>query len=123
MKYQHKTEFFFITRNEYKTLTDSQKSDFVNLHYVKKAEEIYQRFFRHFAMRLLERYNISIIYEEYVSLCQLPYIHGQKYVAKENNMPFLKGYIIIKDTKVLVYRDAGIYKQLLTAYKKTYRKK
>lgn len=118
MKYQHKTLNFFISRNEYKNLSVKQKSDFVNLHSLKKQEEIYQRFFRHFAMRLLERYDISIVYEEYVSLCKLKYIRKQEYIVKENQMPFFKGFVIIQDTKVMVYRDAGGYRQFLTALPK-----
>jgi hypothetical protein len=118
MKYQHKTLNFFISRNEYKNLSVKQKSDFVNLHQLKKAEEIYQLFFRHFAMRLMERYNISITYEEYVSLCQLKYIQKQEYIVKENQKPFLKGFIFIKDTRVMVYRDIGWCHQFLTALPK-----
>lgn len=129
MNYQHKNLHFFITKKEYESLTDTQKSDFINhrnlkeqeyikQRFLKKQEAVYQKNFRHFAMRLLERYKISIIYSEYVSLCQLPYIHNQKLVKKPDSFPFYKGYVMIKDVKVFVYRDAGTYKSFLTAIKK-----
>lgn len=73
-----------------------------------------QFLFRHFAMRLHERYNVLITFEEYVKLCELPFIRCQK--LKENGeKSYYKGNVDIKGVRVNVYRSTHGIKPFLTA--------
>lgn len=88
-----------------------------------KEEKIYFRFFSHFAMRLLERYNISITFEEYISLCKLPYLRGSKIKTNKNNgYKYKYGKLIIKGVNVHVYKALSGNKPLLTAIDKSINK-
>ena len=73
-----------------------------------------QFLFRHFAMRLLERYGVLITFEEYVQLCKIPFIRCQK--LKENGKnSYYKGNVDIKGVRVKVYRSTYGCKPFLTA--------
>ena len=73
-----------------------------------------QFLFRHFAMRLIERYNISITFDEYLKLCEIPYLRCQK-LKKNGEITYYKGSLDIKGVRVYVYRSTYGVKPLLTA--------
>ena len=73
-----------------------------------------QFLFRHFSMRLIERYNVFITFEEYVNLCKTPFIRNQK-LKVNGDRYYLKGNIDIKGTRVNVYRSPYGLKPFLTA--------
>ena len=118
MIYKHKELGIPISKKEFKSLNESQQSDFINISFEVKKELMYQKYFRHFAMRLLERHDIAITFQEYVYLCGIEYLKNQKLRKPKNRMSFLVGKIKIKEVEVTVYRNRGIYKQLLTVLPK-----
>ena len=74
-----------------------------------------QKSFRHFAMRLYERYNIFITFEEYLNLHIIPFKIESTIVSKETNFKSYMGWVKIKDRDVLVYKSPIGYKQITTA--------
>jgi transcriptional accessory protein Tex/SPT6 len=80
-------------------------------------KRIYYKFFGHFALRLVERYNIFITFEEYVSLSQLPYLKKPKMrIDNEKGFHACEGFLKIQGTDVRVIRSTVHYeKPLLTA--------
>lgn len=90
-----------------------------NMQMCKCANEakIYQKFFTHFAQRLIERYNVFITYEEYVFLSKLPFLRTPKMrIDKVKNKHCVEGFLTIQGQKVRVLKSAiGEAKQLLTA--------
>lgn len=74
-----------------------------------------QYFFKHFSIRLNERYNILITFNEYVELCNLSLLKREELLRRPNGSKCLHGYIDIKNTLVRVYRDHKKPKALLTA--------
>jgi hypothetical protein len=118
MTYKHKELDFLINKKDFESLTETQQSDFIDLKFEKSKQLIYQRYFRHFAMRLSERYGICIKFEEYVLFCNLQFLRRQKRIIKEGKAPYLRGEIKIQGVEVIVYRSMTKYKQLLTVIKK-----
>lgn len=80
-----------------------------------KEGKVYQSFFSHFALRLVERYDIFITFEEYVYLSKLPYLRNPKVKKKNGKVDCKYGYLIIKDKKVKVIKSVREPKPLLTA--------
>lgn len=76
--------------------------------------KIMQHFFRHFASRLSERYNVLITFEEYVELCKLPFIRGQR-LKTNGEKSFHKGNVEIQGIRVNVYRGVHGIRPFLTA--------
>jgi hypothetical protein len=74
-----------------------------------------QYHFKHFSLRLAERYNIFITFEEYVDLCNLPRIYDEIYIKRPDGRTCFKGYIKIKGNKINVYRQSTRPRALLTA--------
>ena len=74
-----------------------------------------QRHFKHFSLRLVERYDIFITFEEYVNLCNLPRIYDEIYIKRKDGRTCFKGYIKIKGIKIKVYRQYSKPRALLTA--------
>ena len=74
-----------------------------------------QRHFRHFSLRLVERYNIFITFEEYINFCNLPRIYDEVYIKRNDGRTCFKGYIKIKGKKISVYRQSSRPRALLTA--------
>lgn len=58
--------------------------------------------FRHFALRLSERYNLLITFEEYKSLCKKEF-HGVVCKGSKGE-PDIKGFMDIHGVKVLVVK-------------------
>ena len=75
--------------------------------------------FRHFGMRLIERYGLYITFETYLELCKLLLTEE---ATKENSpKPAVTGYIEVKGIRVRVIKDNYKHKLLMTAlpnYKK-----
>lgn len=84
---------------------------------MESEQEIYIRCFKHFALRLSERYGIFITFDEYVELCKFDYIKFQKRVETYDKVERLRneGWLIIHNTPVKVIRNVGVYKPLITA--------
>ena len=80
----------------------------------QKTINTLQYFFRHFSLRLSERYNILITFEDYVELCKMPFIKSQKLKTK-GETSFHKGNIEIKGIRVNVYRGTYGMRPFLTA--------
>ena len=82
----------------------------------QNERKCYERFFSHFALRLSERYDILISFEEYVLLSKLPYIQKPKMVKDKKGNPDHKvGWLTIKEKKVKVLKSVKTNKPLLTA--------
>ncbi len=70
--------------------------------------------FRHFAMRLAERYNIFITYEEYLQINKSGRLKKQRYKMHSDGHIGLVGYVTIQNKEVKVCRDYN-HRTLLTA--------
>lgn len=80
----------------------------------KQEEQAYKSCFSHFAMRLLERHNIYIVFEDYYFLSKLPYLRNPKKYKDGNEF----GTLIIKGHRVKVLRanwKGGVH-PLLTVF-------
>jgi hypothetical protein len=81
----------------------------------KKQRNCYEFYFRHFSLRLSERYGLFITFDEYVEFCRLPYIRGSKYIKNRDGQMIKDGIVVIQDIKVRVLRSTSKYTPLLTA--------
>jgi len=81
---------------------------------MKTNIEKLQYYFRHFSLRLAERYNILISFEEYVDICSRTYLKEAKYVSEENKNSIC-GFLNIKGIDVKVIKRNNKPKALLTA--------
>lgn len=75
---------------------------------------VYIKFFRHFAERLAERYNILITFEDYVKLHKIWSLKKAKF-DKRNGKKSVIGYAYIQGVKVKCVRAAGKPKVFITA--------
>lgn len=72
--------------------------------------------FRHFSLRLSERYELFITFEEYLFLSKLPYLRNSKTRKNDYGKPDCKiGLLKIKGVDVKVLKRIGGNKSLLTA--------
>ena len=70
----------------------------------------YSKFFSHFALRLSERYNLLISFEDYVYLSKLQYIQKAEF-----RVTCKVGFLNIKGIQVRVMKSTKRLKPLLTA--------
>ena len=63
--------------------------------------EGYIKTFKHFSLRLVERYGLFITFEEYVFLCELPFIKKPKRVNNHS----IEGVIKIQNINVKVIKS------------------
>lgn len=77
-----------------------------------------QYFFRHFSLRLYERYEILITFEEYLKYCNKPHIKEEVYIKHQDGRACYYGYARIKGEDVRVYRQTQRPRALLTALPK-----
>jgi len=84
---------------------------------MESEQQIYIRCFKHFALRLSERYGIFITMDEYVELCKLDYIKFQVRldISKKTHRLRNSGWVLIHNKPVKVIRNAGVYKPIITA--------
>jgi hypothetical protein len=69
--------------------------------------------FRHFGMRLIERYGLFITFDYYMLLCK---IKPEECKPKKNSPhPVDVGYLKVHDQRVKVLKDTTRHKLLLTA--------
>jgi hypothetical protein len=61
--------------------------------------------FRHFSMRLHERYGVFITFEEYLELNKIKYLKKQKIIKNKEGKRRLIGYCNIKNVNVLCCRS------------------
>lgn len=69
---------------------------------MKNKKYSLQYVFRHFALRLSERYNLLITFEEYKSLCEKEF-HGVVCKSSKGE-PDIRGFMDIHGVKVLVVK-------------------
>lgn len=93
---------------------------------ISKEKKYFLKHFHHFALRLIERYDIYITFEDYTHLSGL-YLKKPKLKKDSNGKITCKeGFLIIQNKKVRVLKAVSMnVKPLLTALpeKNTYRKK
>lgn len=77
-----------------------------------------QYFFRHFSLRLYERYGILITFDEYVKQCNKQSIEDEIYLKREDGRTCFHGFVRIKGERVRVYRQPSRPRALLTALPK-----
>ena len=82
--------------------------------------KVYIRFFRHFAERLSERYNVLISFEEYLKLCTVIYLKKAKFEIR-NGQKGQVGYIEIKGINIKCVRSLDKHKAFITALPKQHK--
>ena len=70
-----------------------------------KENRVLPILFRHFSMRLIERYNVYITFEDYLQLNKIKYLQKQMYKKNDENRISITGFITIKGVKVKVVRS------------------
>ena len=75
---------------------------------------VYIKFFRHFAERLSERYGVLITFQEYMKLCEVPYMKKSKFDMKDGKMAKV-GYIEVQGVTVKCVRSMSQPKVFITA--------
>lgn len=81
----------------------------------EKEKKCYEFHFRHFSLRLSERYNLLISFEDYVLLSKMPYILKAKRNVRNDGHVAMVGFISYNEQKVRVIRGIGKITPLLTA--------
>ena len=78
--------------------------------------------FRHFALRLFERYDMTITFEYYKELSSLPYLKNRKVRVDEDGKPnSVIGFLKIYNKKVMVLKSLRGNKSLRTALPLTHK--
>lgn len=84
---------------------------------MSKSEHLDIMLFRHFSLRLSERYGVLITFQKYQELCAYPYLQKSKIRKTANRKPCIEGFVKIEGIKVRVIRDIN-HKKFLTALPK-----